>query len=143
MWVFNNRITGTSLPNHEYLTEDDVEFWDFGILEMGQYDLPAVMDYITDVTGKEKMTYVAHSMGTAIMISSMAEVRKDYYKKRLNSFVALAPVARMNRIHKDLRQASLFIDPIQRYIEKNDLTRLDGDNNVIGDSSLDEKVKDN
>jgi len=31
---------------------------------MGQYDAPAMVDYVIDQTNQEKITYVAHSEGT-------------------------------------------------------------------------------
>ena len=34
--------------------------WD----EMGTYDLPAMIDKVLNVTGKSKLYYVGHSMGT-------------------------------------------------------------------------------
>lgn len=30
---------------------------------MGFYDIPAELDYILNVTGREKLVYIGHSMG--------------------------------------------------------------------------------
>lgn len=31
---------------------------------MGQYDIPAVIEHILRITGREKLIYIGHSMGT-------------------------------------------------------------------------------
>lgn len=36
--------------------------WD----EMGMYDVPAELNYILNVTGQKKLTYVGHSMGNSL-----------------------------------------------------------------------------
>lgn len=33
--------------------------WD----EMGLYDIPAEIEYVLNVTGREKLVYIGHSMG--------------------------------------------------------------------------------
>lgn len=38
--------------------------WD----EMGMYDIPAELNYILNVTGQKKLTYVGHSMGNFAVI---------------------------------------------------------------------------
>ena len=39
---------------------------------MGDYDIPANLEYICKLTGQEKVTYVGHSMGTTQMFYAMA-----------------------------------------------------------------------
>jgi len=42
---------------------------------MGQYDIPAMMTKVLEVTGQEKIFYIGHSMGTTgyvFTISTMA-----------------------------------------------------------------------
>jgi pimeloyl-ACP methyl ester carboxylesterase len=55
------------------------------------YDLPATLDYISEVTGFEKIAYIGHSMGTTEMFYGLAAL-PDYFNMRLSIFVALAPV---------------------------------------------------
>ena len=65
VWLGNSRGNTYSLghttldPNH-----DEKEYWDFSWYEMGQYDLPAVIDYIQTSTGGQKVAYIGHSQGT-------------------------------------------------------------------------------
>jgi len=36
-------------------------YWDFDWQEMGRYDVPAALDYITETTGYEKIAYIGYS----------------------------------------------------------------------------------
>lgn len=102
VWIFNNRITEVSDPSHLYMSTLDAAFWDVSFDTIGNFDIPAIIDYITDQTGYNKLSYVGHSMGTTAMFTAMSDFRKDYYVEKLNSFVALAPPIRMNKIHGSL-----------------------------------------
>ena len=68
---------------------------------MGLYDLPACFDYITNITGVEKLNYIGHSMGTMQMFAALT-LRPDYFESKLTSFVALAPVTELYNL-KSLR----------------------------------------
>ena len=37
---------------------------DFRWHEIGMYDVPASVDYVLKTTGKSKLNYIGHSMGT-------------------------------------------------------------------------------
>jgi len=62
---------------------------------MGLFDVPAEIDFILEKTGREKLSYIGHSQGTTQMFMA-ASVNPDYYRSKINVFVALAPVARLN-----------------------------------------------
>ena len=38
-------------------------FWQFSWDQMGQYDLPTMLQYVREVTGQQ-IIYIGHSMGT-------------------------------------------------------------------------------
>ena len=64
VWIPNSRGTRHS-RSHETLDPDrDEAFWRFSFQEMAYYDLPAVFDYIEEVTGQRKLSYIGHSLGT-------------------------------------------------------------------------------
>lgn len=63
---------------------------------MGVYDLPAAIDFVRDQTKHEKITYVGHSQGTTQMFLAIA-LDEVFWKKRLNLFVATAPVIMPNK----------------------------------------------
>lgn len=85
---------------------------------MGIYDIPATLDYITDVTGIQKHAYVGHSQGTTQMYVGTAELA-DYYAEKLSIFVALAPVSKITHT-----EVSLFRDAAHFYDEVDDFLNL-------------------
>ena len=62
---------------------------------MGTFDIPAIIDFIIEQTGQSKLSHVAHSMGTTQMFIGLSMLN-DYYKEKLNLFVALAPPTRIS-----------------------------------------------
>jgi len=52
-------------------------------------------------TGVKTVSYVGHSQGTSQMFCGIAE-NYDFFKERMNLFVALAPVVRVDRCSSGL-----------------------------------------
>ena len=73
---------------------EDLHYWDFSFVEMGTIDAPAQIDYIRNATGKNKITYLGHSQGTTQMFYGLAK-NEDYFKDRINLFIALAPCVKI------------------------------------------------
>jgi pimeloyl-ACP methyl ester carboxylesterase len=63
VWLGNNRGTIYS-RGHASLTHDDDEYHAFSFYEMGKYDVPAMIDYIRDISGQEKVSFIGHSQGS-------------------------------------------------------------------------------
>ena len=61
------------------------------MVELAQYDLPAEIDKIIEVTGEPKVTYVGISQGTFLMFYGLAEFEEEYFAQTVNKFIALAP----------------------------------------------------
>ena len=60
VWLGNSR--GNIFSNsHINLDKNSALYWDFDWQEMGEYDLPATVDYITQTTGYEKIAYIGYS----------------------------------------------------------------------------------
>jgi hypothetical protein len=60
VWLGNSR--GNIFSNsHIKLDKNSALYWDFDWQEMGEYDLPATLDYITQTTGYEKIAYIGYS----------------------------------------------------------------------------------
>ncbi|TMW47663.1 hypothetical protein DOY81_007253 [Sarcophaga bullata] len=100
VWLGNVRGSRYS-RNHTTLKPDsDMEFWQFGWHEIGIYDLPALIDYILNVSGYKKLSYFGHSQGTTAfwVLCSM----QPNYNEKINIMLALAPVAYMKHIKTPL-----------------------------------------
>ena len=53
-----------------------------------------MIDFVRRKTGIDKLTYIGHSQGTTQMFYALA-THHEFWKKRLNLFVALAPVVHL------------------------------------------------
>jgi pimeloyl-ACP methyl ester carboxylesterase len=97
VWLGNNRGNKYS-RNHKSLNPDkEKSFWYFSYHEMGLYDLPAIIDFILLTTGREKISYIGHSQGTAQLFAALT-LKTDYFKKRLNAFLAFGPVSSLGNL---------------------------------------------
>lgn len=64
VWLGNERGTTHSMGHKTLNPDKDATYWKFSWTEMGDYDLPAQIDFVRKTTGKAKVSYVAHSQGT-------------------------------------------------------------------------------
>ena len=61
VWMANSRGNKFS-KHHRYMDpEEDKDYWQFSFYEMGRYDQPALLEFILNKTGQEKLTYMGHS----------------------------------------------------------------------------------
>jgi len=61
---------------------------------MGRYDIPAILNYINETTGYEKIAYIGYSCGTTQLFYGMT-VLPEYFRSKLSVFVALAPITKI------------------------------------------------
>ena len=98
VWMGNNRGNKYSL-NHRTLdpnnSKDAPLYWDFSYEEMGIYDLPAEIDFILNLTNHKQLSYIGHSQGTTQFLIGLS-MNYQYFKEKVNVFIALAPVARLD-----------------------------------------------
>lgn len=91
VWVPNTRGNRYS-RKHVFLDPDkDMEYWNFSFDELGNFDVPSIIDYILNVTGEMKLFYIGHSQGTTNFFI-MASLRPEYNTKIYLS-IQLAPIA--------------------------------------------------
>ncbi|CAG7637617.1 unnamed protein product, partial [Allacma fusca] len=74
--------------------------------EMGLYDIPAVIDLILTTTGKKKLNYIAHSMGTTMFFIAMDRHRD--LQSKVHKMVALSPVAYLSHVKTPMGILSLI-----------------------------------
>ncbi|XP_071941868.1 gastric triacylglycerol lipase-like [Antedon mediterranea] len=110
VWLGNVR-GNTYSKNHTYLKPDQKEFWAWSFDEMAEFDLPAMVNYVLNVTKQPKLSYVGHSQGTI-----MGFVEFSYNQKlaeKINVFIALAPVANVTHMESPIRYLAAFLPEIQ------------------------------
>jgi pimeloyl-ACP methyl ester carboxylesterase len=66
VWFGNNRGNFYSPSSVDFSENSDPKkYYDYGFMELGEYDLPAQIDEVLKVTGVEKLSYIGHSQGTS------------------------------------------------------------------------------
>ena len=82
---------------------------------MGKQDCPAIIDFILEITGLEKISLIGHSAG-ATQIAAGASLIPDYYRKKVNVAFLLGPPLSVQNVNKfsykhiNLKFLEKFID---------------------------------
>ncbi|XP_044748899.1 lipase 1-like [Coccinella septempunctata] len=91
VWLSNMRGNVYSRRHITLNPDSSSSYWNFGLHEIGYYDLPAIIDYILDKSEQESLFYMGHSIGSTIALI-LCSLRPEYNKKIL-LHLALAPIA--------------------------------------------------
>lgn len=87
-------------------------YWNFDWHEIGKFDLPAMLDYVTSYKNVGRLHYIGHSQGTTSFFV-MASERPEYNRKIL-LMSALAPPVYMSHVsNKVLRIAVKHLKLLQ------------------------------
>jgi lysosomal acid lipase/cholesteryl ester hydrolase len=94
VWLTNSRGNIFSLEH----TNEDYDssyfyskFWDFSFHEMAQYDLPANIFYIKNITGSQKVDYIGHSQGT-VQYFIKYSLNPTFIHENVQNFVSIGTV---------------------------------------------------
>ncbi|KAI9351373.1 Alpha/Beta hydrolase protein, partial [Obelidium mucronatum] len=79
VWLVDGRVSN----------EGGKKRWDFGIDEISYIDVPAVVDYVLNTTGRKTVSYVGFSQGTATAFAALSV--SEELNRKINVFIALAP----------------------------------------------------
>ncbi|XP_032691178.1 lipase 3-like [Odontomachus brunneus] len=105
VWMGNFR-GNTYSKAHCSLSPLSSKFWEFSFHEMGIYDLPAAISYITNMRFQPIHMYIGHSMGTTafyIMASKCPQITQ-----MVEAMISLAPVAFVQHIKSPVRILAPF-----------------------------------
>ncbi|XP_055848133.1 lipase 3-like [Episyrphus balteatus] len=95
VWIGNSRGNDYSNRNINFSNQSP-QFWNFSFNEIGVYDFPAMINYISDNTGIQQVRFFGHSQGTTaylVLTSLMPEWNDRFIAAHL-----LAPVAFMSHL---------------------------------------------
>ncbi|KAI9558712.1 hypothetical protein GHT06_015501 [Daphnia sinensis] len=112
VWMGNSR-GNTYSRKHKTINPDSEKFWDFTWEELGQYDLPASIDYILKTTGQEKVSYVGYSLGCAIFFVG-ANLKPDLNDK-IDVMIGLAPTSTVQVLNNVFKLIAPLSNPL-RYV---------------------------
>ncbi|KAI1304160.1 Gastric triacylglycerol lipase [Halotydeus destructor] len=89
VWLGNTRGS-TYSQKHVTLSPFSIEFWKYTNDEKFLIDLPAMLDHVLDHTKRKTMSYVGHSLGSAMMLGLTSRTTK--YDESVKPAILVAPV---------------------------------------------------
>ncbi|XP_063530710.1 lipase 1-like [Cydia strobilella] len=93
VWFGNVRGNYYSRKHVTLDPDRDLGFWKFSVDEIGQLDIPAMIDYVLDATNAKKLNYIGYSQGGGSFFIMNSE--KPEYVDKINLFIGLAPATRL------------------------------------------------
>lgn len=90
VWMGNARGSKYSTAHRKHRI-DSREFWNFSWHEIGFYDVPAMVDYVLNVTEASSTFYIGHSQGTTALIVMLSE--HSEYNKKITQAHLMSPSA--------------------------------------------------
>lgn len=95
VWLTNTRGNAVSFehenPEEYNSAKVDSKYWNFSYHEMAIYDLPAMVYYIEEKSGFDKVDYICHSQGGLIYFI-MYTMNQTFINNNFNHFFALGTV---------------------------------------------------
>lgn len=94
---------------HTMLESTEPAFWRFGIHEIGTKDVPAIVDKVLEVSGKNKIHFIGHMLGsTAFYV--MASTKPEYNDK-IKSMIDLGNIVYLEKAkNKVIEKVSKHLD---------------------------------
>ncbi|CAK1554545.1 unnamed protein product [Leptosia nina] len=129
VWSANVR-GGRYSRRHLRLNPDgDAMFWDFSYHEIGYYDLPAIIDFILDRTGKDQLSAIGHSQGNTIFY--VLGSTRPVYNKKVRVMIALSPICYFNNVKPPSSTVLKSVPLISNVLLKTGEEEVFGDKTVL------------
>ncbi|XP_050513850.1 lipase 3-like [Diabrotica virgifera virgifera] len=142
VWLGNCRGNFYSRNHTQWNPDKDPQFWQFSWHQIGTTDIPAMIDFIIEITGVTKLYHVGHSQGTTSFYV-MASMRPEYNAK-IAHHISLAPIAYMNHLFSPLVRALALNYLLGSFtlesLSKNEFLPSSGFLNMLTDSVCSEGV---
>ncbi|XP_021190895.3 lipase 1 [Helicoverpa armigera] len=119
LWLGNVRGNYYSRGHVRLDPDKDPAYWKFYIEEIGIYDVPAMIDYVLNYTGFEKLNYIGFSQGTGTFLVMCSE--KPGYCDKVKLVISLAPASR--QMHT---QSKIFRTMTQTFYRMEGLLSMSG-----------------
>jgi len=110
VWLGNFR-GNTYSRKHVSLDPNDLPYWNFSWDEIGNYDIPAVIEYIRRKTGQTKLIYMGHSLGATVFFIAM--IKHPELNAQIEMMIALSPSSSLTYYSNYLRILFPFVKQIQ------------------------------
>ncbi|XP_004489603.1 triacylglycerol lipase 2-like [Cicer arietinum] len=98
VWISNTRGTQYS-RKHTTLDSSSQEYWNWSWDELVTDEMPAIVDFVYNQSGQQKINYVGHSLGTLVALASFS---KGILVDQLKSAVLLSPIAYLSHMTTEL-----------------------------------------
>ena len=92
VWLGN--IRGNKYSRKHLTMDPDInskDFFNYSFVEMANFDITAMIDFIKVKTQYSKVAFIGHSMGTTIMFY-LSVRQPEWVLQSISVFVALAPI---------------------------------------------------
>ncbi|CAG9575541.1 unnamed protein product [Danaus chrysippus] len=123
VWAANMRGNTYSRRHVNLNPNTDAEYWEYSFDEHGNYDVPAVIDYVLALTGTAQVYYIGHSQGTTDYFA-MGSLRPEYNNK-IRLSVQIAPIAFLKNIRSPVpKLISILTEDIKNFAENVGLREL-------------------
>ncbi|KAK8763163.1 hypothetical protein V5799_034230 [Amblyomma americanum] len=113
VWLGNVRGNTYGKRHKRYNTRSR-RFWNFSFHEHGKYDLPAQIDYVLKMTGREDLIYTGISQGTLMFFTMVSE--KPQYNDKVKAFIGLAPFNKLSHMNVDV--LAMLAPVAESYVEQ-------------------------
>uniref|UniRef100_A0A8C9EVP5 AB hydrolase-1 domain-containing protein n=1 Tax=Pavo cristatus TaxID=9049 RepID=A0A8C9EVP5_PAVCR len=109
VWIGNCQGNSWS-QRHLNLSVDQKEFWDFSFHEMAMYDVPAMVNFILQHTGQEKLFYIGHAQGNSLGFIAFSSM--PHLAEKINLFFALAPLYTFHHVKGPVLKIAFLPDTL-------------------------------